>query len=159
MDSINGGIDSTADIELRDAQVSDSADIAALLEQLGYPADAREIPSRLSAIVDEGGAVVVAVDAGGATVGMMALTRHYALHSPAPVAYITALVTAASARRRGVGRMLVEAAKGWARTTGCNRLTLTSAEHRSDAHAFYPSCGLPYTGRRFATPISDLENS
>jgi GNAT superfamily N-acetyltransferase len=158
VDSTIPEIDSNAGIELRDAAVSDSADIAALLEQLGYPADAGEIPSRLSAIVEQGGAVVLAVDSAGATVGMMALARIHALHSAAPVAYITALVTAASARRRGVGRMLVEAAKSWARATGCNRLTLTSAEHRSDAHAFYPSCGLPYTGRRFATPISDLEN-
>jgi hypothetical protein len=33
-------------------------------------------------------------------------------------------------------------------------LSVTSAEHRADAHAFYPRCGLPYTGRRFAAPIA-----
>jgi hypothetical protein len=30
---------------------------------------------------------------------------------------------------------------------------VTSGEQRADAHAFYPACGLAYTGRRFATPI------
>jgi GNAT superfamily N-acetyltransferase len=158
VDSINPGVDSAANIRLRNAEADDAADIAALLAQLGYPADARDIPSRLSALVDEGGAVILAVDSGGRTLGMMALARHSTLHSHAPVAYIMALVTALSARRRGVGRTLVEAAKSWARTNKCNRLTVTSAEHRSDAHAFYPSCGMPYTGRRFAAPIPELEN-
>ena len=146
------------DVLVRDATDDDAADIAALLGELGYPADPRDVPSRLRSVRSEGGAVVVVVDASGAVLGVMSLTRHAALHSAAPTAYITALVTARSARRRGVGRMLVEEAKKWAREAQCNRLTLTSAERRSDAHAFYPSCGLPYTGRRFATPISDLEN-
>lgn len=150
--------DSPIDVRLRDATADDASGIAVLLGELGYPADPRDVPSRLSKVLNEGGTVTVAVDSMGALLGVMALTRHAALHSNAPAAYITALVTAHSARRRGVGRMLVEEAKRWARQKGCNRLTLTSAEHRSDAHAFYPSCGLPYTGRRFATPISDLEN-
>jgi GNAT superfamily N-acetyltransferase len=137
----------TPEIRVRTATADDADDIARLLGELGYPADPREVPSRLSAI-----------DSTGAALGMMALARLFTLHSSAPVAYITALVTAQSARRHGVGRMLVEEAKSWARATGCNRLTLTSAEHRSDAHAFYPSCGLPYTGRRFATSISELES-
>ena len=152
-------IDSSITIQLRDATADDANDIAALLGELGYPTSPHEVPSRLQAMTNEGGKIVIAVDSTGATLGLMALSRHFALHSSAPVAYITALVTAQSARRRGVGRMLVEAAKKWARESGCNRLTLTSAEQRSDSHVFYPSCGLPYTGRRFATPISPLENS
>ena len=48
---------------------------------------------------------------------------------------------------------LVEAAEGWAVRAGCVRLTVTSAEHRADAHAFYPACGIPYTGRRFARAL------
>jgi GNAT superfamily N-acetyltransferase len=148
----------TPEIRVRTATADDADDIARLLGELGYPADPREVPSRLSAMRNQGGTVVLAIDSTGAALGMMALARLFTLHSSAPVAYITALVTAQSARRHGVGRMLVEEAKSWARAMGCNRLTLTSAEHRSDAHAFYPSCGLPYTGRRFATSISELES-
>jgi GNAT superfamily N-acetyltransferase len=146
---------SSASVRLRDATPEDAGEIAVLLCELGYPSDAKEIPSRLHALLEEGGAVLLAVDETGTALGMMSLARHATLHSSAPAAYITALVTASSARRRGVGRMLVEEAKRWARGAGCARLSLTSAEHRSDAHAFYPSCGLPYTGRRFAMLISD----
>src|SRR5215213_323411 len=141
------------EIRLRDAQPEDSQVVARLLGDLGYPTDPLQVPVRMKAILDEGGAVLLAVDNDNQPLGMMCLSRHSALHVSAPVAYITALVTAPEARRRGVGRFLVEQAKLWAERMGCIRLTLTSAEHRTDAHVFYASCGMPYTGRRFATSI------
>jgi hypothetical protein len=33
-------------------------------------------------------------------------------------------------------------------------LSVTSAEHRADAHQFYPRCGLPYSGRRFTKNLA-----
>ena len=138
------------DIRLRPATDADAADIARLLAELEHPADQAAIPARLAAVTREGGAVLVAVDAADRALGVISLARHMALHEPGPIGYITALVTASTARRRGVGQLLVDAAKEWARRAGCVRLTVTSAERRADAHAFYPSCGMPYTGRRFA---------
>jgi GNAT superfamily N-acetyltransferase len=108
----------------------------------------------VNAVVREGGVILLAVDASGEVLGLMGLASHVVIHASGPVAYITALVTASAARRRGVGQLLVEAAKAWAREKGCVRLTVTSAEHRADAHAFYPACGMPYTGRRFAMAIT-----
>ena len=140
-------------IRLRAPTASDAAAIASLLTELGYRVERAEIPARLSAIVDEGGAVILAVDSSDEALGLMSLARHSILHAAGSVAYITALVTANAARRRGVGQRLVSAAKEWAGQHGCVRLTVTSAEHRADAHAFYPACGMPYTGRRFAAPI------
>jgi GNAT superfamily N-acetyltransferase len=140
-------------ITLRAAAASDAPAIARLLTELGHPAERAEIPGRLAAIADEGGAVVVAVDARGEALGLISMARHAVLHWPGPIAYITVLVTAGAARRRGVGQRLVARATEWAKNNGCVRLTVTSAEHRADAHAFYPACGLPYTGRRFSTAI------
>lgn|SRR5690348_15154593 len=140
-------------ITLRAAAPSDAPAIALLLSELEHPAEPAEIPARMAAIAEEGGAVVVAVDGAGEVVGMIAMARHAVPHWPGPVGYITALVTAGAARRRGVGQRLVAWAKEWAKDNGCVRLTVTSAEHRADAHAFYPACGMPYTGRRFATTI------
>ena len=140
-------------LRIRDATSDDADVVAGLLGELGYPTDAAELPRRIDAVRDDGGEVFLAIDAGGNAVGLMCLSRHVALHTSLPIAYIDALVTSSSARRTGVGRFLVEEAKRWAERSGCGRLTLTSAEHRKDAHVFYPSCGMPYTGRRFATPI------
>jgi GNAT superfamily N-acetyltransferase len=140
-------------IILRSASDRDAATIASHLGELGYPTQASDIPARLAAIRAQGGEVFLASDETHAELGLMSLARFPVLHGAAPVAYITALVTSESARRRGVGRRLVEAAKKWAADQGCMRITVTSAEHRADAHAFYPSCGLPYTGRRFAAAV------
>jgi GNAT superfamily N-acetyltransferase len=138
---------------LREATPEDGQSIARLLTELGHPTTAAEVPERLAAVLGEGGAVLLAVDASAAPLGLLCLARHAALHAPGPIAYITALVTTSTARRRGVGRAFLTAAKRWAQGRGCVRLSVTSAEHRADAHAFYTACGLPYTGRRFSVSI------
>ena len=123
-----------------------------LLAELGYTVDAATVPSRLAGIRGESGLALVAVD-GEELLGLIAVSAHAVLHAAGPVALITALVVSSKSRGRGVGRRLVERAKSWAAERGCVRLTVTSAEKRADAHAFYPACGLPYTGRRFAVAI------
>jgi GNAT superfamily N-acetyltransferase len=143
-------------MQIRRATIDDAETIARLLGELGYPTSAEAIPARLHVLDAEGSAVFIAADGDGMAVGLAAATRHSALHTDAPVAYITALVTSSSARGRGVGRALVGACESWAREQGCGRLSLTSAEQRADAHAFYPRVGLPYTGRRFAKVLEPL---
>lgn len=146
-------------IRLRSATANDSDAIASLLTELGHPTRPSDIPSRLAAVTREGGSVIVAVDDADNPLGLMSLAHHASLHAAGPIAYITALHTASAARQRGIGQLLVARAKEWARAHGCARLTVTSAERRADAHAFYPACGMPYTGRRFATTIEDVRQS
>lgn len=138
---------------LRPASPGDAAGVATLLGALGYPTPEHEVPARLDAVRAEGGDAVIAVDPAGAALGLVAVTLHASLTASRPVGYVTALVVAPAARGRGVGRMLLAGAERWARERGCGQLSLTSAERRSDAHLFYPRCGLPYTGRRFSKPL------
>lgn len=141
------------EFHLRDARLEDATNVAALLTELGHPTDAADIPERLPHVFAEGGAVKLAVDENDEPLGLLVLSKHWGLHAPGPIAYIAALVVTASARRRGVGNVFVDFAKEWGRSHGCSRLTVTSAEHRADAHAFYPSMGMPYTGRRFSISL------
>ena len=65
------------------------------------------------------------------------------------VAWLTALVVDASARRSGVGRALVNAVEKFARESNCERLSVTTHEDRMEARTFYVQVGLEQTGRRF----------
>ncbi|MEP6509098.1 MAG: GNAT family N-acetyltransferase [Gemmatimonadales bacterium] len=141
---------SDRDFHLRDAGPDDAEAVAALLTELGHPTEAIDIPKRLSLVIAEGGAVKLAVDDDKTPLGLLVLSKHWGLHAPGPVAYIAALVVTNAARRRGVGKIFVVYAREWGKSLGCSRLTVTSAEHRADAHAFYPAMGMPYTGRRFS---------
>jgi GNAT superfamily N-acetyltransferase len=51
-------------IRVREAIAEDAAAIASLLTELGYPASASEIPTRLSAVAEAPGHVLVADEAG-----------------------------------------------------------------------------------------------
>jgi GNAT superfamily N-acetyltransferase len=140
-------------MRIRSATSKDAEVMAGLLAELGYPTSASALPERLRAIAAEGGTVFLAVDSDEAAVGLASVARLSTLHADASVVYITALVTSAVARGGGVGRALVAAAEQWARERGCVKLSVTSAEHRADAHAFYPRCGMPYSGRRFSKTL------
>lgn len=144
-----------SDIRIRQAARDDSESLAALLAELGYPLSPTDIPSRLAAVAEDHGTTLVVVDESDTPLGLVCLSRLVTLHAAGPIAYITALVTSRAARRRGVGQLLIAGAKDWATRNHCVRLTVTSAERRADAHAFYPACGLPYTGRRFSTSIPE----
>jgi GNAT superfamily N-acetyltransferase len=143
-------------MHIRSATGDDAEAMAGLLAELGYPTTASALPARLRAVEAEGGAVFLAVDSDGAALGLASVAAHAAIHADTPVGYITALVISAGARGQGVGRAMVSAAEQWARERGCVRLSVTSAEHRADAHAFYPRCGMPYSGRRYTKTLSPL---
>ena len=138
---------------IRQAAAADAQTLAKLLGQLGYEASAAAIPSRIDAIEKGGGIVLVAIDDANTVVGAASGATLPTLHADQPTAYITALVTTEGSRRRGIGRQLVAAVESWALDTGCRRLSVTSAEHRTDAHAFYVACGFPYVGRRFTKTL------
>jgi GNAT superfamily N-acetyltransferase len=64
-----------------------------------------------------------------------------------------ALVAGSEYRGLGVGRILVSAAKDWAKRRGAKEIMLTTHERRTDAHRFYRSMGYEATGYRFFKPL------
>lgn len=138
---------------MRDALPTDNGAIASLLGELGYPSVTDEVTERLKALEGVDYSVQVA-ERGGRVVGLLSLHRIHMLHISAPTCYLTALVTAADARRSGVGKELLQAAESWARAHDCGRLVLTTANHRHDAHDFYRANGFAQTGLRLVKNLA-----
>jgi GNAT superfamily N-acetyltransferase len=136
-------------LTIRPAASGDAATLGRLLEQLGYPTDADEIPQRIDKLHARPGTIVlVAEGEDGAVVGVMTVHLFQALHADEPAAWLTALVVEKEARGQGVGSALVARAEEWAIEHGALRLSLTSALHRENAHEFYKARDYEHTGLR-----------
>ena len=134
---------------IRAARASDALAIAELARALGYPAVAADIPARLTALESAGRAVALVAEVDGNVVGLITSHMLATLHHTEPVALLTTLVVAESARGTGVGRELVGAAEDWARGQGAEWMSVTSGLQRAAAHQFYERLGYGRTGVRF----------
>jgi GNAT superfamily N-acetyltransferase len=90
-----------------------------------------------------------AEEAGGPLIGLC--TVYQDLHSVrfGYRAWVEDLAVDPAWRSRGVGKALLDAAKGWARERGATHLELDSAEARADAHRFYEREGAQYRAHSF----------
>jgi GNAT superfamily N-acetyltransferase len=140
-------------LEIRNPRPEDSAAIADLLGQLGYPTAAESAAARLGRLAAAGDAVFVA-DVDGRVVGLAGLRVSPSIEYDAPAGQLASLVVDEAHRGAGVGRALVEAVEAEARARGCAALFVTTAERRADAHAFYERLGLEYTGRRYSKTLA-----
>ena len=139
-------------VELRRATAEDAPALAALLADLGYPANAAELPERLERLRASDDDAFVAL-AGGSVTGLATVHSRAVLHTACPVAQLTALVVSPSVRGRGVGRALVQWAEQWALERGAERLVVTTALHRAEAPPFYERLGFAHTGRRYVKQL------
>src|SRR5207244_1538781 len=79
-------------------------------------------------------------------VGLASLHVSQPLEYDEPTARVSALVVDEAQRRRGIGEALVGELEAEARRRRCCLLYLTTAEQRTDAHAFYRRIGFEETG-------------
>ena len=140
-------------IDIRLPNLHDSAALAALLGELGYPASPDELPARLEAFAEQANAAIWVAEVDGELAGLASGHTLTSVHKSDPVAMLTVLVVSAKHRSRGVGRALVAHVESWARAQGASTISLTSAVRRTDAHAFYASLGYEQTGVRLARPL------
>ena len=125
---------------IRDATLSDSAEIAALTTQLGYPTDADAITGRLAKIAGQREQLVLVAVLENTVAGWLQAHACEVIESGFR-AEILGLVVGQSCRRQGVGRRLVERAEQWAIEIGAETLVVRSNTKRVESHSFYPALG------------------
>ena len=139
---------------VRDATAADAPALAPLLGELGYPAAADALASRMQRMLARDDQRVFVAERDGRALGLLALHVFPVLAYDRDLAMIMALVVTESARGLGVGRALIERAEAVAKSLGASRLMVTTHVRRADAHAFYERLGFEFTGRRYVRSIS-----
>ncbi len=125
-------------MHLRPATAEDSAAIADLLNQLGYPGTESFMPAKIARLQAHPDAWLrVAQDEAGQLLGFIGLHFMAQLALPGDFCRITYFCVGAAARSSGVGRQLEAAAEAEARARGCDRIEVHCHERRADAHRFY----------------------
>ena len=129
--------------DLRDAHDGDSSVLVSLIGVLGYPNDARAIDEEIAMAQDDDRyGIIVAVER-EAVLGFASYVRWRAFAEHIWVCRLTAIATATTAQRRGVGRRLMVEVERRAREAGCAFVELRSGRRtsRAAAHGFYEALG------------------
>lgn len=132
---------------VRRASHDDSAAVAPLLGQLGYPVASSELSTRFRRAAANDAAWIAEHD--GRAVGFAAGHLFQPFELDSPVAELTALVVAEDHRGGGAGRALVAAFEQWALSAGSARLSVATEFHRTGAHAFYERLGYVQLARKY----------
>ena len=126
------------------------AAITSCLRSLGYEASDQLVTSKLAMF---GGSsadtVLVAVEPSVGVVGLVSVHVLPLFHAPGNLARLTSMVVREGHRGRGAGRALLAAAEAFAWQHDCQRIEVTSGDHRPDAHSFYEKLGYRADERRF----------
>ena len=140
---------------VRAARADDAPALVPLVAELGYPASAEQLQARLERLVNNDRVRVLLATNGktGDVLGLCTVHLISTIHADRDVVQLTALVVSERARGTGVGRALVGEAEEWSRKQGAVRIVVTTALHRSGAHAFYERLGYAHTGRRYGRAL------
>lgn len=138
-------------LKVREAVLTDTAALSGLVAELGFSVSAEQAEKNLAALIDRSSAPIVADD--GQVLGCVTYNIMPVLHRPAPVGRISMLIVASGSRRRGIGRLLVEAAIERLRSRNCQLCEVTSNLALVEAHAFYERLGFERTSIRLVQKI------
>jgi GNAT superfamily N-acetyltransferase len=143
-------------VGIRAAAAEEAEALRALYEWLFAPPgsrpedwDERRAVIALRDAIESHDACVLVADDEGALVGIC--TAYQDLHSVryGYRAWVEDLAVDPQRRSEGIGKALLDAAKGWARERGATHLELDSALARTDAHRFYEREGAEYKSFSF----------
>jgi GNAT superfamily N-acetyltransferase len=142
MASIASGL-ASARVKIRRARRGDAERLAQLSAELGYPATAAQVATRLRQLKPTSKhAVFVAESPDAATglIGWVHVSVALLLESDMR-AEVNGLIVAEGQRSAGAGAKLLEAAEEWARRRGCRGMNVRSNVIRERAHGFYERNG------------------
>ena len=127
-------------IIIRPAVTEDYKDIAELCgTSLGYSCDEALVKYRLSTL-DRSREAVFAAQSETKVIGFVHAEKYEVLYFDT-LANVLGIAVSDEYRRKGAGRMLMQAVEDWAHDIGAAGIRLNSGGSRKDAHEFYRAIG------------------
>jgi GNAT superfamily N-acetyltransferase len=130
----------TISVPIRDAQVSDARDIAALTVQLGYEVAASSVAERLARMLARNDQRFLVAELDGDLIGWIHVSIWEFVETGA-FAVVGGLVVDRRYRKKGIGRLLMTKAEEWAMEHGCSVMRLWTSAFRTESHRFYEHLG------------------
>src|SRR5215469_16850820 len=106
-------------IQIRACTPEDATAVSALMNQLRYKVSVSQAAEHILQLAQTGSDPIFLEVADGQALGLMALHICRMLQYTAPVMRVTVLVVDGQARRRGIGKRLMEHAEHLAAAAGC----------------------------------------
>src|SRR5271165_985335 len=130
-------------IIIRDARPEDIEAMTLLMTDLGYPATVEEMRTRLKNISAHPDYRTIIAVKDVEIVGLSGLCKGIYYEKNGLYMRIVVFVVKETARKLGIGKILIEASEAWAREQGLNSIIINSGnrEERKAAHAFYQKMG------------------
>jgi ribosomal protein S18 acetylase RimI-like enzyme len=144
----------TSSVALREADPRDSASIAVLLGELGYPSSSEQALERIERIAADPTTWLVVAELDEEIAAFGVLHVQNLVERDEPSCEVAGLVVGERFRRRGVGEAVMQALEDEARARGGKVMVLNTAHRRADAHGFYEALGYEHTGRRYAKELT-----
>jgi ribosomal protein S18 acetylase RimI-like enzyme len=140
---------------IRDAELNDAPELAALMCELGYETKRTEMEARLELILSNPACKTFVSVMEGSVCGMIGTVTYPSYEQNDASGRILALVISSTARRRGIGRALVATAEKDFARRGIKRVALGTQLTREDARNFYESLGYERNGWRFVKQLPE----
>ena len=146
--------EAVVDLNIRDAELTDAAALAALMGELGYETTAAEMATRLQTILPDAHYRTLVAILDNQLCGMIGTVAQPSHEHNDLSGRIVALVVSKPMRRRGVARKLIAAAERDFAKRAVTRVSLTTRLTREDAHQFYEQLGYTKNGFRYAKELT-----
>jgi len=128
---------------IRQATAKDVPDLAALMNELGYPTTVVDMQQRFELLQSHPDYLTWVAVCNNQVAGMIGLIRNIYYEKNGLYIRVGALVVNKAFRNMGLGKALLQKATDWAIESGITQIYLTSGnrEERIGAHAFYKHLG------------------
>ncbi|TZG41133.1 GNAT family N-acetyltransferase [Halomonas eurihalina] len=140
-------------VRLRAPIAEDAPDLVLLFAELGYVVREQTVRDNIRSLSNGSADRAWVAEAPNGLLGLVSVHLTPLFHAPGHLGRITSLVVYSHARGRGIGSLLVRQAQDYCRKSGCERIELTSGDHREKAHRFYESLGFQVCSQRYVNAI------